>query len=196
MSRVSLPITTERLMLRSLRPGDEDDVFAYRSVASVVRFIPGEPRTREQVADLVAERATAGRIDATSPILTLAVELEGRVVGDVLLHLDGLDGKDGRQAEIGWVFAPEVAGHGYATEAARAVVDAAFREVGVHRVWAQLEPANTASSRICERLGMRREAVFVKASWFKQRWTDLAVYALLDEEWSKVEPTTAAPRGR
>jgi RimJ/RimL family protein N-acetyltransferase len=192
MSRVSLPIATERLVLRSFRPGDEDDVLAYRSVASVVRYIPGEPKTREEVADLVAERATAGRIDPTSPNLTLAVELDGRVIGDVLLLLEGLDGKDGRQAEIGWVFAPDVAGQGYATEAARAITDAAFREVGVHRVWAELEPENTASSRVCERLGMRREAVFVKASWFKERWTDLAVYAIVEDEW----PTWSTEPGR
>lgn len=183
MPRVSLPITTERLTLRSFRPGDEDDVFAYRSVESVVRYIPGDPKTREQVADLVAERATNGRIDPTSPNLTLAVELDGRVIGDVLILLEGLGGADGRQAEIGWVFAQDVAGQGYATEAARAITDAAFREVGVHRVWAELEPENTASSRVCERLGMRREAMFVKASWFKGEWTDLAVYALLAEEW-------------
>lgn len=183
MPRVSLPITTERLTLRSFRPGDEDDVFAYRSVPSVVRYIPGDPKTREQVEDLVSERATAGRIDSTMPNLTLAVELDGRVIGDVLLLLAGPDGADGKQAEIGWVFAPDVAGQGYATEAARAITEVAFREVGVHRVWAELEPENTASSRVCERLGMRREAVFVKGSWFKERWTDLAVYAVLAEEW-------------
>ena len=190
MPRVTLPSTTERLTLRSFRPGDEDDVFTYRSVASVVRYIPGEPKTREQVADLVAERATAGRIDPTSPNLTLAVELDGRVIGDVLILLEGLDGKDGRQAEIGWVFAPDVAGRGYATEAARAIADVAFREVGVHRVWAELEPENSASAAVCERLGMRREAVFVKASWFKERWTDLAVYAIVEDEWSTGTGTT------
>ena len=188
MPRVGLPITTDRLVLRSFRPGDEDDVFAYRSVASVVRYIPGDPKTREQVADLVSERATAGRIDPTSPNLTLAVELDGRVIGDVLILLEGLDGADGRQAEIGWVFAPDVAGQGYATEAARAITQAAFRDVGVHRVWAQLEPENTASSRVCERLGMRREALYVRASWFKERWTDLAVYALLEDEWPDRAP--------
>ena len=99
------------------------------------------------------------------------------------MHLYGLDVHDGRQAEIGWVFAPDVQGAGYATEAARALVRVAFEEVGVHRVWAQLEPANTASARICERLGMRREALFEGASWFKERWTDLAVYAIRADEW-------------
>src|SRR6476659_2345578 len=129
MPRVRLPISTERLVLRSFRPGDEDDVFAYRSVPEVVQYIPGDPKSREQVADLVAERATAGRIDEKSPILTLAVERDGRVIGDVLVHLDGLDGHDGRQAEIGWVFSPDVRKSGYATEAARAITDVAFNEV-------------------------------------------------------------------
>jgi RimJ/RimL family protein N-acetyltransferase len=183
MPRVRLPLETGRLVLRSFRPGDEDDVYAYRSVPDVVRYIPGDPKTREQVADLVAERATAGRIDDQQTNLTLAVELEGRVVGDVLLHLDGLGGADGRQAEVGWVFAPDVRGRGLATEAARGLLRVAFDEVGVHRVWAQLEPDNTASARICERLGMRREALYEKASWFKERWTDLAVYAIRAEEW-------------
>jgi aminoglycoside 6'-N-acetyltransferase len=58
----------------------------------------------------------------------------------------------------------------------------AFDEVGVHRVWAQLEPANTPSARICERLGMRREALFEQASWFKGEWSDLAIYAIRADE--------------
>lgn len=149
-----------------------------------MRYIPGEPRTMEQVADLVAERAMAGRLEPSSPIMTLAVELDGRVIGDVLLHLDGLDGHDGRQAELGWVFSTDVRQNGYATEAARALTRVAFDEVGVHRVWAQLEPANTASARICERLGMRREALFEQGSWFKGQWTDLAIYAIRADEWA------------
>lgn len=183
MPRVRLPITTERLVLRSLRPGDERDVFAYRSLADVVRYIPGAPKTLEQVQDMVAERATAGRIEPSQPIATLAVERQGRVIGDVLLHLDGPDGHDGRQAEIGWVFAPDMQGQGYATEAARELVRVAFGELGVHRVWAQLDGENTASARICERLGMRREAYFERGSWFKDQWTDLAVYAIRADEW-------------
>ena len=187
MPRVRLPITTDRLVLRSLRPGDERHVFAYRSVPDVVRYIPGEPKTLEQVQDMVAERATAGRIEPSHPICTLAVELDGRVIGDVLLHLDGPDGHDGRQAEIGWVLAPDMQGMGYATEAAEALVRVAFDELGVHRVWAQLDGGNDASARICERLGMRREAFFAKGSWFKGQWTDLAVYAVRADEWAARE---------
>ena len=66
MPRVRLPITTERLVVRSFRPGDEADVFAYRSVPEVVRYIPGDPKTEEQVADLVAERRLPGASMARS----------------------------------------------------------------------------------------------------------------------------------
>jgi RimJ/RimL family protein N-acetyltransferase len=184
MPRVSLPITTERLVLRSFLPRDVDDVHAYRSQADVVRYIPGEPRDREQVADLVAHSTTAGLLDDKHTHVTLAVDRNGRVVGDVMLALNGLDGADGKQVELGWVFHPDVQGQGYATEAARALAEVAFSEVGAHRVWAQLEPENTASSRICERLGMRREAYFEKGSWFKGRWTDRAVYAIRADEWA------------
>lgn len=188
MPRVTLPISTDRLVLRSFLPRDVDDVLAYRSQPDVVRYIPGEPRDREQVADLVAHSTTAGLVDDKHIHLTLAVDLGGRVVGDVMLHLNGLDGSDGKQVELGWVFTPDVQGQGYATEAARALADIAFSELGAHRVWAQLEPENTASSRICERLGMRREAYFEKGSWFKGRWTDLAIYAIRADEWPPAAP--------
>jgi RimJ/RimL family protein N-acetyltransferase len=186
MPRVSLPITTARLVLRSFRPEDVDDVLSYRSVPDVVRYIPGEPRTREEVVDMVAHSATAGQLDDKHPHVTLAVDLGGRVIGDVMLHLDGLDGHDGKQVELGWVFAPDVHGQGYATEAARALMEAAFADVQAYRVWAQLEPENTGSSRICERLGMRREALFEKGSWFKGQYADLAVYAIRSDEWPGV----------
>ena len=52
-----------------------------------------------------------------------------------------------RQAEIGYVFHPDAQGEGLATEAARAVVDLAFRELGVHRVFGQIDARNTASAR-------------------------------------------------
>jgi RimJ/RimL family protein N-acetyltransferase len=188
MPRVSLPITTQRLVLRSFRPEDVDDVLSYRSVPDVVRYIPGEPKTREQVTDMVAHSTTAGLLDDKHPHLTLAVTLDGRVVGDMMLHLDGLDGTDGRQVELGWILAPEVHGQGYATEAASALLGVAFSELRAHRVWAQLDPANTSSSRICERLGMRREAMFEKGSWFKDQWTDLAIYAIRADEWSAEPP--------
>ena len=90
---------------------------------------------------------------------------------------------DDRTAEIGWILAPGAQGHGYATEAARLLLALAFDELGLHRVYAELDPRNTGSVRICERLGMRHEAHHIEHMWLKGEWTDTGVYALLEREW-------------
>jgi RimJ/RimL family protein N-acetyltransferase len=173
-------VNTERLVLRPLRAGDEKDVLAYRGRDDVCRYLESEPLTAGTVASFVAERACATRIEQEGDRLALAVELGGRVIGDVLLR----SGRPrDRQGEIGWVFNPDFQGHGYATEAARGLVQAGFDELRFHRVWAQLDPRNTASARVCRRLGMRLEALLREESWFKGEWGDLAIYAVLDRAW-------------
>jgi len=68
-------------------------------------------------------------------------------------------------------------------EAARAVLDTAFREVGLHRVWATCDPRNRASYRVMEKLGVRREAHFRQDVMEKGEWRDSYLYAILREEW-------------
>jgi RimJ/RimL family protein N-acetyltransferase len=68
-------------------------------------------------------------------------------------------------------------------EAARLVVDFAFRELKMHRVFVDIDPRNTASVRIAEKLGMRREAWLVENVWSKGEWCDSVIYALLEREW-------------
>jgi RimJ/RimL family protein N-acetyltransferase len=72
---------------------------------------------------------------------------------------------------------------GYATESARALIDRCFEDWGVHRVYAEMDPRNRASARLCERLGMRLEAHLREESRFKGEWGDLLVYAVLASEW-------------
>jgi RimJ/RimL family protein N-acetyltransferase len=59
----------------------------------------------------------------------------------------------------------------------------AFGTLGLHRVFAQLDPRNDASIALCRRLGMREEAYLVEDLWFKGAWGDTAIYAILDREW-------------
>ena len=101
-------------------------------------------------------------------------------MGDLVLFLRTVEHAGG---EIGWVFHPGVAGRGYATEAAKALLDMAFRNLGLHRVEARLDARNLPSARLCERLGMRREAHFVKIEMFKGEWSDLLVHAVRADEW-------------
>ena len=110
--------------------------------------------------------------------------LDGRVIGNIWLGQEGEDTYD-----VGWVFNRAYQGKGYAAEAARAVLDDAFRRRGAHRVIAQVDPLNTPSWRLCERLGMRREGHLKKNVFFKRDgdgnpiWKDTYLYAILAEEW-------------
>jgi aminoglycoside 6'-N-acetyltransferase len=64
------------------------------------------------------------------------------------------------------------------------MIDAAFGEIGLHRVYAELDPRNEASVALCLRLGMRHEAHFVEHMWSKGEWTDTGIYAVLEREWT------------
>jgi len=174
------PWRTQRLLLRAFKQGDEAAVLAYRRRPDVCRYIPAEPMTEETAADFIIDRMTATSIAADGDRMVCAVELDGQVIGDVVIRVGQIAD---RQAEIGWVFNPDFHGRGYATEAARALVELAFGPLRMHRVWAQLDPRNVASARVCERLGMRREAHLHQDMWLKGEWTDSAIYAVLESEW-------------
>jgi aminoglycoside 6'-N-acetyltransferase len=179
---IELPRSTAHLVLRALRPGDEADVRAYRGREDVSRYLMRGPLSADEVVELVAKRQHQTSIDVDDDWLSLVLELDGRVVGDVSLHC--LSVADG-QAEIGWVLNPDFGGQGLATEAARAVLGIAFDEIGLHRVVARLDPRNSPSQRLCVRLGMRLEAHLREESRFKGEWADLLVYAMLRAEWER-----------
>lgn len=174
-----LSLTTERLVLRPFRQEDADDLYAYQSLPEVAKYLYRPPYTPERCAEAVKERAAAsGAWSADGDDLVLAVcpRDEPGVVGEVVLKLANARA---RQVEIGWIFNPAFSGRGYATEAARALAVAAFDELRAHRVFARLDAENTASARVCERLGMRLEARFLENDLDGDRWGSECVYAAL-----------------
>jgi RimJ/RimL family protein N-acetyltransferase len=183
------PIDTERLRIRPLDADrDVDDVFAYQSRPDVCRYIPYEPRTREQVAERLgdAER-TRSALDAEGEVMSLAVELRdtGRVIGDVVLIYRSAEHQC---AEIGYVFHPEQQGNGYATEAGQALLALAFEGLAVRRVIARIDDRNDASAAVLRRLGMRQEAHLIENELFKGEWTSEIDFAILAAEWRAARP--------
>jgi RimJ/RimL family protein N-acetyltransferase len=123
--------------------------------------------------------------------LLLMVEREGVVIGDLMLKIADawapahvVSQGRGVQAELGWSLRPEETGKGYATEAVEAALRLCFEELGLRRVTASCFAANTASSRLMERVGMRREAHTLRDALHPSgEWMDGCGYALLAEEW-------------
>jgi RimJ/RimL family protein N-acetyltransferase len=181
-----LPLRTERLVLRTARV--EDATFlGYYTDPEVARYLPFPALPPSALVARAANLAARNAPSEPGEPLAVMVEHEGRVIGDVMLRLTGPTppGSSPSIGEIGWVFAPDAGGRGFATEAARALVDLAFEHYPLHRLMAQLDPRNTASARICERLGMEHEA-HTRRDYLAHdgSWTDTSVYGLLREEWA------------
>ena len=174
-----LPVRTERLVLRLPEPRDAESLYSYYSDPEVMRHLLTPPLDRRQAEAEIRRRQAWTSDQGGGTDVSLVVELDGQMVGDVILMLKG---PSYSQAEVGWVLDPRVAGRGIATEAARALIDLAFDHYGVHRVTAQLDARNHRSLAMCERLGMRREARKLRDYWSKGEWTDSFEYAVLADE--------------
>jgi len=182
MLKPDYPLRTARLTLRPYTLDDFDALFDIQSRPEVTRYLLFGTRDRDQVRRSLQQKVEASVLDEEGANLTLAVVLPetGALIGDVMLFwLSRAD----RQGEIGYVFHPDYGGKGYATEAARVLLRLGFEKLGLHRIIGRIDARNTASARVLERLGMRREAHFVENEIVKGEWTDEVVYAILEDEW-------------
>jgi aminoglycoside 6'-N-acetyltransferase len=76
-------------------------------------------------------------------------------------------------------------GHGYMTEALRALLDHLFRTQGLHRVSAECDARNLRSVALLERLGFVREGLRTANTWIKGEWTDDLLFGLLARDWRR-----------
>jgi RimJ/RimL family protein N-acetyltransferase len=182
MLRPDYPITTERLLLRPVLESDAAAMHTYKSRGDVCRYLPHDVLSLEQVIDRTATRYARTALEDEGQSLTLAVieRASGALVGDVILFWRS---REHRSGEVGYCFNPPFHGRGYAVEATGAMLTLGFDVLGLHRIVGRLDARNTASARVLEKLGMRREAHFVSNEYLKGEWTDEVVYALLDQEW-------------
>ncbi|HUD99734.1 MAG TPA: GNAT family protein [Bryobacteraceae bacterium] len=191
-------IVTDRLILRDLGPVDAEFMLLYRSNPEVSRYQNWEPASVDQLRSYF-EELTGMDPDTAGAWYQLGIVLRsgGGLIGDCGIHI--LD--DPRQAEIGITVARRFQCRGYATEALRAIVGYLFGKLRKHRISASIDPRNTGSIRLMQRLGFRQEAHMIGSLWFKGQWVDDVVFAILAEEWAgeqqsrKNDPTPLAVRG-
>lgn len=177
-----LLLQTERLTIRDFVEEDWRDIVETRTQEQVARYEPWDTTTwaeREGVVERIREQR-ALTFDMLSKYVEFAALLGEKAIGSVGVKRLSETHKD---AEVGWVFDARYWGQGYATEAARALMDWCFRTLKLHRITAVCDARNVPSYRLMERLGMRREAHHVKSFFSKGEWTDDLVYAVLREEW-------------
>lgn len=174
---------TERLSLREFEESDLQAVHEYASDPKVVRYMGWGPNTEKDTREFL-QRAFEQRQKQPRSGYGLAVILkaESRLIGSGGIHIANPDHKE---AELGYCFNRYFWGQGYATEAARAFVAFGFEELGLHRIYATCDPANVASARVMEKIGMQREGHLREHRWMKGRWRDSYLYAILEQEWDQ-----------
>jgi RimJ/RimL family protein N-acetyltransferase len=177
---VRLPITTDRLVLRPHTMGDLDDLVVFHSDPEVVRYVPWPVRDRVATEETLRVKLTQTELVAPGQWMVLAVEVRatGTVIGEVLLKWAA-----DRQGEVGFALGRDHQGHGYAAEAATAMLRLGFDDLGFHRITAVVIDGNAASARLLTRLGFRQEARFVDGVRFKGAWATQLVFAMLEDEW-------------
>ncbi|MQA01696.1 MAG: GNAT family N-acetyltransferase [Streptosporangiales bacterium] len=182
MIRPSYPLRTARLDLRPFTADDFAGLHAIHSDPDVVRYLHWHPLDEASTEVALARRTRRTTlIDAGDSLSLAVVEREtGALAGDATFFWRS---EQSRQGEIGYVFNPAFHGRGYATETAEELVRFGFEELGLHRVTGRLDGRNTASARVLERLGMRREAHLRQNELVKGEWADEVVYGLLADEW-------------
>lgn len=182
LDAVNWPVRTRRLVIRPATPDDLEATWQIRRLESVARWVSSATQVREEYAETFLEPERLAT--------TLVFLLDDRVIGDLMIDIeDGWSQTEvsgqarGVQAELGWVMDPAHSGHGYATEAVAELIRICFEDLGLRRVTALCFADNTASWRLMERLGMRRESHAVRDSLHRSGgWLDGFGYALLAED--------------
>ncbi|PKB72097.1 MAG: GNAT family N-acetyltransferase [SAR202 cluster bacterium Io17-Chloro-G6] len=177
-----MQITTERLVLREFKPEDWREVLAYQQDPCYLEYYPWITRTESDVREFVQwfldEQAESPR---TRFQLAVILRETGKLIGNC-----GIRRKPDNawEADIGYEIAPDYWRNGYATEAAAALMEHGFNEMGLHRISSWCIAENGASARVLQKLGMREEGRLRENEFFKGRWWDTLIFGILKDEWS------------
>jgi len=149
-------IETERLLIRKWQlPRDLGDAFAIYGDPQTMHFIPCGALTREQTQRLVLRMIERDEQQGYG-IWPVVHKQDQRVIGECgITQIPGHE----PDIEIAWIYNKGYHGCGYATEAARAVMDFAFAELNVRRLYALIDRFNAPSIAVANRLGMRYDRI-------------------------------------
>jgi [ribosomal protein S5]-alanine N-acetyltransferase len=181
-------IATPRLRLRAYTPADVPELQRLASraeVAATTMAIP-HPYPDGAAASWIATH-TAKWAAHDELILAITLKATHELLGSISLTFTPAF----ERAEMGyWIGVPHW-GRGYATEAARALIDYGFGTLRLNRIQAHHMAENLASGRVMEKVGLTREGCSPQALKKNGRFHDLIFYGVLREDWAE----TPGPRG-
>lgn len=150
-------IETERLILRKIRMDDTDAIFAGWALdKEVTHYLTWRPHQRiEQTQAFVQSCLSAWEHESRFPYMITLKESEA-VIGMIDPRIEG------SKVGIGYGAAHAYWGKGFITEATRAIIEWAFQQPSIYRVYATTDVENVASQRVLEKVGMQCEGILRK----------------------------------
>lgn len=180
-------LTTDRLALREFTESDWLAVWAYQSDPLYLRYYPWTERAAEDVRQFVRELVAQQHEEPRTKFqLAVVLKATNQLIGNCGIRMKAAGA---HEADIGYELAPAYWGQGYATEAARAIVQFGFSQLRLHRISAWCIADNIGSVRVLEKLGMRQEGRLRENEYYKGRWWDTLLFAILDYEWQARNPS-------
>ena len=174
-------IESERLWIRRFKDSDLAPFMACRNDPKVARYQSWDSCDDQEARAFIREMESA-QPGVPGEWFQFAIESKQAQhrIGDCGLRVDE---DEPYRAEIGFTLAREYQGRGLASEAVSLLLDYAFDTLGLHRIVAIADCRNAPSVALLERLDLRREGHFLENIWFKGRWADEYLYAVLKDEW-------------
>jgi RimJ/RimL family protein N-acetyltransferase len=178
-------LETARLRLRPFDDADADDLFALQSDAQVLRYWDSPPWTDPKRSERFLAGCRQMAEEGTGARVAVDRLSDGAFIGWCTFNEWN---PDFRSASLGYCFTEASWGHGYATEAAGALLRWAFEALPLNRVQAEADTRNLSSARVLEKLGFVREGTLREDCIVNGDVSDSWVYGLLRREW---QPTPA-----
>ncbi|APY85455.1 N-acetyltransferase [Streptomyces alfalfae] len=175
--------SSARLTLRETENGDVEGVHAIYGNAEATRHLSFEPRTRDEVCQIVARSVASAAAEPRTEYGLAVVERHTQdLVGVGRLATDP---HQQRAATMGFALRPDMWGAGYGLEIVHLLLGVAFLDLGLHRVWGARSPLNAGSARTMAAAGMVEEGVIRGHIQRAGQWRDSVVHGILAEEWEQ-----------
>jgi RimJ/RimL family protein N-acetyltransferase len=181
-------LTGDGTSLREFRLDDVDDVLAIVGDDRVTTWLAFDSRTREQSLATVNSAVERAQLDPREEYyFAITRRDDNQLIGFVRLGLAGE-----KAAKLGYAIAADHWGNGYATDAARQMLQFGFGTLGLHRISAAIGPENVSSIAVVKRLGLSYEGRLRHHVFTNGNWRDSLLYSILTDEWTRLTAAESA----
>lgn len=165
-------LETDRLMLRPITLDDAEDLFEYASDPENTKHTFPTHKSIEETEWVISN------LFMSSPLGNFAIELKenGKMIGTCDLRVNESE----KSAELAYAINKKYWGNGYAPEAAKKLLELAFQDLKIERLWAKFSSKNPASGRVMEKIGMEKEGILRHTKNLCGDFVDQVIYSRIE----------------